>query len=323
MDIDSLSYYEKKVLMQREAEKAKFMDLVVNKEKNEIDNKYEQMITEKRSKEIQNKVTVGLFAGPIEYKGMKREGNGLLLGYDHESNPVWGHATNYIVAGTTGCGKSKKMQALLLNYIATKQGLVYICDLKRIDYKHFKGCKNVAMYIDDLEHVAEAVKAFQDEFNRRVKIFNDGYTDKKGIHREYMDMEDYNTRNKDKMHEFMLFVDEYADISDTFQDRNKRPIGVYADIIQLARTCRAVGGRIVLGTQRPSCDVIIGTLKNNCEIVGMMCLNSNNSRIMIDTDGCEELNKREALVYKDNNLTKVFSYTLTNEMIMDMTDKLK
>ena len=125
------------------------------------------------------------------------------------------------------------------------------------------------------------------------------------------------------MPEVLLLIDEFADISDCYKDKNGKPIGVYADIIKLARKCGAMNMRIVMGTQRPSADVIIGTLKNNCSLIGLKLLNATNSKIVIDAEGCENLAPREALAYVDGELTKIFSYNLTNEMLLEYTDRLK
>lgn len=251
----------------------------------------------------------------IDYKGIKVENyNQLLLGHDEKGAPVFGTDTNYIIAGTTGAGKTRKIYPLVLNYLANQQGLLYICDLKGTDFKMFKGKKYVAAYVDELDHVAEAVKAFEDEFNRRKELFNS---------ENCIDIDDYNSSHETKLRQFVLLIDEYADISDSFQDRNKRPIGIYKDIIQLARKCRAFGGRIVLGTQRPSVDVVCGTLKNNCTILGMKCINSTNSKIMVDVDGCERLQKTESLTVIDSSLTKIFAYMVPDIILRECISKLK
>lgn len=295
------------------------------RERAQVFKEMQRIDMEKKEKIIDCNHAIYDKAEPENYTGRKAPTrHSMLLGFDKDHNEVWGEAVNYIVAGTTGNGKSRKLHVLLLNWLANKQGMVIIIDLKKTDYKLFIGCKGVAMYIDELEQVTQAVKAFEEEYNRRIAIIEKGYTDENGIVRQYIDVEDYNKRNPDnKLADFLLLIDEYADIADVYKDRMGRPTGVYADLIKLARKCRAVGGRIILGTQRPSVDVIIGTLKNNTEIIAMGCLNEINSKIMLDVPGAEELEKREALMYVGNKLTKVFSYGLDDQMLLDLTDKLK
>lgn len=303
------------------AEKKKDIEINLFDEDREVKNKqlekeYEDMQIEKKERELRNyNLVENISLSKLAYKGIKvNNQHQLLLGYDCNDNPVWGMDTNYVIAGTTGCGKTRKVYTLLLNWLANRQGDVFIGDLKGTDFKFFKDCKGVKVYVDDLVNIKEPVEAFKKEYEYRRELFNE-----KG----YIDIDDYNSKNDVKMKEFMLLIDEYADISDCYKDRNGKPIGVYADIIQLARKCRAFGGRIVLGTQRPSVDVICGTLKANCSIVGMKTINGLNSKIMIDTEGCERLSKREALTVIDGDLVKLFSYLLTDEMLLRCISKLK
>ena len=307
--------YNKMVDKKKEIEVDLF-DEDKERENKQIENNYNNMKAEQKERELKNyNLVENASFSKLFYKGIKVDNqHQMLLGYDCEDNPVWGTDTNYVIAGTTGCGKTRKLYVLLLNWLVNKQGDVFIGDLKGTDFKFFKNCRNVKVYVDDLINIKEPVEEFKKEYDYRRELFNE-----KG----YIDIEDYNSKNKEKLKEFMLLIDEYADISDCYKDHNGKPVGVYADIIQLARKCRALGGRIVLGTQRPSVDVICGTLKVNCSIVGMKTINALNSKIMIDAEGCERLAKREALTVIDGNLIKVFSYQLPDETLFDCISKLR
>lgn len=277
---------------------------------------YEQMQVDKKDKELKDYKLVETNAMKLDYKGIKVDNyKQLLLGYNIDSNPNWGLETNYIITGTTRCGKTRKNHVLLLNYLANKQGIVWIGDLKMTDFKLLKSKKNVMGYVNNIENIKEIVAGFETEFIRRQEIIDEG---------DYIDIDDYNRQNQDnQMRSFMLYIEEFANLSDIYRDKNGKPIGVYADIIRLARTVGYCGGRIILTTQRASVDVIIGTLKNNCSLIGMKCLNETNSKISIDSEGCERLKKSEALTVIDGNLTKIFSYNITDEMLREFTSKLK
>lgn len=248
----------------------------------------------------------------------------LLWGYTKDGHPLWGYEVNYIIAGTTRMGKTRKLHVLLLNFLKNRQGIVFIVDLKGTDYILYDGVPGVVCRVTAIDHVAEAVMGFEKEYNRRKEIINAGYIDKMGKHRPYLDIEDYNQLNPDKpLKDFMLLVDEFADISDVYSTQQGVPVGCYAKIIELARKCGAMGGRIVMGTQRPSRDVIIGTLKNNCNLIGLTCLNEINSKIVIDVGGCEKLAKTEALGYFDTKLKKIYAYQISNADLINNTDQLK
>lgn len=325
VQFDAIREQQKKEKIEKEFEKMNLKKKAIDTDlfnepqykKNEIIKKdYDQMQVDKKDRELKDYNLVEKTCSTnLDYKGIKVEKyNQLLLGHDEKGNPVWGYDTNYIIAGTTGAGKTRKIYPLALNYLANQQGTLYICDLKGTDFKMFKGKRHVITYIDELDNVSEAVKGFEDEYNRRKELFNN---------KNCIDIDDYNNKHEVKLRQFMLLIDEYADISDSYQDRNKRPIGVYKDIIQLARKCRAFGGRIILGTQRPSVDVVCGTLKNNCTILGMRCINGLNSKIMVDTEGCERLSKTESLTVIDGTLTKLFAYKVTDSILREYISKLK
>lgn len=294
-------------------------------EKAKINQEYEKLQCQKKVDEIEAaNIAIEKIDFRLEYKGIPVPNKkALLLGFRKDKSPVWGYEVNYIIAGTTRMGKTRKLHSLLLNFLANHQGDVFIVDLKKTDYVCYDGINHVKCRVTELKDVAQAVFAFKEEYERRLKLIAEGYTDEKGIHRPYFDIEDYNEINPDKpLRNFMLLIDEFADISDCYTIKGT-PTGCYAEIIELARKCGAIGGRIVMGTQRPSKDVIIGTLKNNCSLIGLTCLNETNSRIVIDTGGCEKLSRTEALGYVDTKLTKIYAYTISNKKILECTDRLK
>lgn len=285
------------------------------KENKEILKKHEQMVVNKKKREIEGYELIEVSSDKQNYKGIKPPNKTeLLLGHDYKGNPIWGDKTNYIIAGTVGSGKTSKMYGIVLNYLACKQGTLYIGDLKGVDFFMFKDKKNVVKYVDDLENVPELIKAFEAEYEARKKLLNDSGC---------VNIDQYNEKHDEKLRQFMLLIDEYADIADVFHDKQGKPIGTYADIVRLARKVRAFGGRIILGTQRPDHTVICGQLKNNCSIIGLMCVNVISSNIMIGCDGCERLEQREALMLDGNKLVKVFSYNITSKLLNRCVSKLK
>lgn len=286
------------------------------KRNNQIKLAYDQMNIDKKERELQQyklvEVTCDL---KYPYKGIRPPTmKHLLLGHNVKGEPIWGDRTNYIVAGTTGAGKTRKLYPLVLNYLANQQGILFIGDLKGTDFFMFKNKRYVMQYVNELENAAELIKAFEKEYEERKILFSKG---------GFIDLDDYNKRTNSNMRLFMLVIDEYADIADVFHDKNGRPIGIYADIVRLARKVRAYGGRIILGTQRPDATVICGQLKNNCSVLGLQCVNSISSNVMIGMDGCERLNPTESLIVMNGVLTKVFAYDINNERLENYSNKLK
>lgn len=282
----------------------------------EIKKNYEQMQVDRKERELKEyKLIEDTCETKYPYKGIKPNSmDELLIGHDVNGEPIWGKATNYIVAGTTGAGKTRKMYPIVLNYLAAQQGTLYIGDLKGTDFFMFKNKKNVAKYVSDLENAPEVIKAFESEYESRKALFNQG---------GYINLDDYNKRSESKLRLFMLVIDEYADIADIFHDRIGRPLGCYADLVRLARKVRSFGGRIILGTQRPDVTVICGQLKNNCAVIGLQCVNTISSNVMIGNEGCERLIPTEALTVINGKLVKVFSYNITDEKLNECISKLR
>lgn len=324
----------------KELEEMQQLNLEVKTQKDYLMNKDFNLVEEERKAEIvkefnDNEVKrkeranealkiADLRAEPRSYQGLRPPTrHSMLMGYNYKYEPIWCEDYNIIVTGVPGSGKSRLLHVLILNLLANKQGDIYIVDLKRTDYKLYRGIPAIKSYVCDLDKVEDTLVAFRAEYERRIALVEAGYTDENGIHREYIDIADYNDKNPhDIQKDFFLIIDEFADISDKYTNKYG-PFGIYADIIQMARTYRAMGGRIILGTQRPSCDVIIGTLKNNTNLCGLKTLNERNSIIVIDEPGCEKLEKRQALMHLNMELVKIFTYNLSNEQIIEYTDKLK
>ncbi|MDE7372598.1 MAG: DNA translocase FtsK, partial [Clostridia bacterium] len=117
------------------------------------------------------------------------------------------------------------------------------------------------------------------EMERRMKYFAEV---------GYRDIESYNAdvskHGHDKMARIVIIVDEFADLMSTGKK------AVEDSVNRIARLARATGIHIVLATQRPSTDVISGTIKNNLPSRIAFKVTSNyDSRTVIDTVGAEKL----------------------------------
>ena len=323
-ELEDMQKVNLKVKTQKEYLLNKDFNLREEERKAEIVKEFNDNEVKRKERTNEALKVADLTANTVDYKGLRPPNrHSMLMGYNYKYEPIWCEDYNIIVTGVPGSGKSRLLHVLILNLLANRQGDIYLIDLKRTDYKLYKGIPAIKSYICELERVKEALEAFRAEYERRIALVEAGYTDENGILREYIDIADYNDKNpNDIQKDFFLIIDEFADISDKFTNK-QGPFGVYADIIQMARTYRAMGGRIILGTQRPSCDVIIGTLKNNTNLCGLKTLNERNSIIVIDEPGCEKLEKRQALMHLNMELVKIFTYNLSNEQIVEYTDRLK
>lgn len=279
----------------------------------EISKQHEKIEVEKKAREVNDYSLVQETHSPIVFAPkMPPHKQSLMIGYDCKGDTVWLTQTNIVVTGTEGSGKTRFLYALIINALYHSQVRLYLGDLKGTDFKRFSTKRNV-LYVSDLEHIPFLVKEFEKEYQRRIDLF---------ANKGYIDFEDYNRRSSKKLRPYVLLIDEYADISATYHEKG-RPMGVYADIIRLARKCRSTGGRIILATQRPDANTINGSLKNNCSILGLKMINTLNSNIAIGCDGCERLERGQGLMVIDGKLRKIFSYKITNQVLDEYVSKLK
>ena len=189
-----------------------------------------------------------------------------------------------LVAGQTGAGKSCCINTLIVSmlYHASPDDVRFIMiDPKRTELSIYKGIPH--LLLDDIIYDADkAIKALQwsiDEMQRRIDFFN-----KNG----YRDIEEYNAcKLQDDfvpMPRIIIIIDELAEL----MDRGSKTVENCID--RLARLARAVGIHLICATQRPSVDVVSGTIKNNLPSrIAFRVPTQGDSRTVLGVGGAENL----------------------------------
>ncbi len=156
-----------------------------------------------------------------------------------------------------------------------------LVDPKRVEMTIYAGIPHLLMdeIICDTDKAIRALNWSIQEMERRMKYFAEV---------GYRDIESYNAdvsrHGHDKMARIVIIVDEFADLMATGKK------AVEDSVNRIARLARATGIHIVLATQRPSTDVISGTIKNNLPSRIAFKVTSNyDSRTVLDTVGAEKL----------------------------------
>ena len=180
-----------------------------------------------------------------------------------------------LVAWKTGWWKSVWMNDILVslmkNIIKGHSINIHIIDPKRVDYVKYKGLENIK--IDQtVDQWLNTVKWLVAEMLRRYEI-----------------LESYKAENIEEYKELghsmgyiVLFIDELADLMMRSKETKKELEQSIARLWQMARAC---GIHIVIGTQRPSADIVTGIIKANIpSILGFWVTNTINSRIIFDTN---------------------------------------
>lgn len=202
-----------------------------------------------------------------------------LLGQNISGERVWmdlAQNPHMIIAGTTGSGKSTLLHNIVANVINYSNAKLFLLDPKNIEFSEYESVKNINVghsYEDSIQTLDLLINVMED----RYKMIRDGYESK-------------------KLPYLVLIIDEFADL--ILQDKDCL---FYNKLCQLAQKCRSARISIILSTQRPSVDIVKGSIKANFP-VRIACKVSSyvDSKIILDSVGAENLlGKGDALI-KDN-----------------------
>lgn len=219
-----------------------------------------------------------------------------------------------LMAGATGQGKSVGINAILVSLLYKKhpsQLKLVMVDPKKVELsiykvieKHFlaKLPGEEEAIITDTKKVVHTLNALCIEMDNRYDLLKEAGC--RNI-REYNEKFAARKLNPEKGHQFLPFIvlviDEFADLIMTAGKEIEMPIG------RLAQLARAVGIHLIIATQRPSVNIITGTIKANFPArIAFKVSSKIDSRTILDTGGAEQLIGRgDMLVSYNGELTRV------------------
>ncbi len=223
------------------------------------------------------------------------------LGLDIDGKAVFSSIKSMphgLVAGATGSGKSvcinTILMSLLVKYTPSELKLILI-DPKMVELSHYNDLPHlITPVITDAKAATGALRWVVDEMDRRFNIFSDEHV---------RDIDSYNEKKASDnvyMPYIVIVVDELADLimvsSQHVEDAIKR-------ITQKARAC---GIHLIIATQRPSTDVVKGTIKSNIPTRIAFSVSSYvDSQTIIDSSGAEKLLGRGDMLYASNGQGKI------------------
>ena len=217
------------------------------------------------------------------------------LGMDVGGNPIYfdiSKMPHMLIAGATGMGKSVCINCVIISllYKARPEDLkLILIDPKKVEFNIYKDIPHLyAPIVSDPKKAAGALASAVAEMERRFELIEEV-----GVR----DIASYNaaTENdpyKEHMPHMVIIIDELADLMMTAPDE------VETAICRLAQKARAAGIHIIIGTQRPSVDVITGLIKANipsriaCTVASQV-----DSRTIIDIAGAEKLIGRGDMLF--------------------------
>lgn len=206
-------------------------------------------------------------------------------------------APHLLVAGATGMGKSVGLNAILTSLLYSKHPAelkLVLVDPKRVELSIYGAIKKHFLatlpgeekpILTDTSKVVTTLKSLCMEMESRYELLEMA---------KERNIKDYNARfldrklNPNNGHKFLPYIvvviDEFADLLITAGKEIEEPIS------RLAAKARAVGIHLIIATQRPTTDVITGTIKANFPSrIAFKVLSGVDSRTIIDDVGANRL----------------------------------
>lgn len=203
-----------------------------------------------------------------------------LLGQTVDGKKVWmdlASNPHMIIAGTTGSGKSTLLHNIIANTFKYNDCHLYLIDPKKIEFHEYESLPkdvNIGYSYEEAIFMLDSLLATMES---RYSLIRAGH-------------------HVEKFPHVLLIIDEFADL--IMQDKDNM---FYNKLCRLAQKCRAARISIILSTQRPSVNIINGTIKANfpariaCKVASHV-----DSKVILDVSGAENLLGRGDALLCDN-----------------------
>ena len=198
-----------------------------------------------------------------------------------------------LIAGATGSGKSVCINAIILSLLyksAPSELELILIDPKVVELTIYNGIPHLAKtpVVTDPRKAAGALMSAVSEMMRRYKLFADCGARDFEAYNAFAETHDDHV----KLPQIVIIIDELADLMMV------APNEVEDSICRLAQMARAAGMHLIVATQRPSVDVITGTIKANIPSRIAFAVSSQvDSRTILDGAGAEKLIGRGDMLF--------------------------
>ena len=218
------------------------------------------------------------------------------IGRDVAGQPVFGDIAkmpHLLIAGATGMGKSVCINALMISmlYKARPDEVKFIMiDPKQVEFTMYNGIPHLLVpVVSDAKQAAGVLMWAVEEMERRYGLLNplcvrnvDAYNDKV-------------TKDPslgEPLSRIVIVIDEFADLMLQVRDP------VENLVMRIAQKARAAGIHLIIGTQRPTANVITGTIKANIPSrISCKVASNVDSRTVLDASGAEKLLNKGDMLY--------------------------
>jgi S-DNA-T family DNA segregation ATPase FtsK/SpoIIIE len=234
-----------------------------------------------------------------------------------------------LMAGATGQGKSVGLNAILVSLLYKKhpsQLKFVLIDPKKVELSIYSKIQNHFLaklpgeedaIITDTKKVIHTLNALCIEMDNRYDLLKEAGT--RNI-REYNEKFVSRKLNPEKGHQYLPFIvlviDEFADLIMTAGKEVEMPLA------RLAQLARAIGIHLIIATQRPSVNIITGTIKANFPArIAFKVSSKIDSRTILDVGGAEQLiGKGDMLISYNGELTRLQCAFVDTPEVDDITE---
>ncbi len=242
----------------------------------------------------------------------------IAIGKSISGMPIVGDLTampHLLIAGTTGSGKSVCINTIivsLLYRLSPELCKFILIDPKMLELSAYEGIPHLlSPVITDSKKAAAALGWTVKEMNSRYKLMS-----KEGVR----NIDGYNAKHKLKMPYIVVVVDEMSDLMLVAG----KEIENY--IQKLSQMARAAGIHIIMATQRPSVDVITGTIKANFPTrISFRVSSKIDSRTILGEQGAEQLLGNGDMLFMSsaNKIVRIHGPYVSEKEIEKITNILR
>ena len=242
----------------------------------------------------------------------------IALGKSISGNPIVGDLSSMphlLIAGTTGSGKSVCINTIILSllYRHTPERCKFILiDPKMLELSTYEGVPHLLCpVITEAKKAASVLGWVVKEMESRYRLMT-----KEGVR----NIDGYNSKHKLPMPYIVVVVDEMSDLMLVAG----KEIENY--IQKLSQMARAAGIHIIMATQRPSVDVITGTIKANFPTrISFQVTSKIDSRTILGEQGAEQLLGKGDMLYMSsaNRVIRIHAPFVSDNEIENINNSLR
>ena len=242
----------------------------------------------------------------------------IALGKSISGKPIVGDLTSMphlLIAGTTGSGKSVCINTIILSLLfrhTPEKCKFILIDPKMLELSTYEGIPHLLCpVITEAKKAASVLGWVVKEMESRYRLMT-----KEGVR----NIDGYNAKHKLPMPYIVVVVDEMSDLMLVAG----KEIENY--IQKLSQMARAAGIHIIMATQRPSVDVITGTIKANFPTrISFQVTSKIDSRTILGEQGAEQLLGKGDMLYMSsaNRIVRIHAPFVSDNEIEKINNSLR